>query len=48
MFHFLFLRGGTIFSEIARRIAQILFAEAVEMLCGREIELVDNVQKRNI
>ena len=48
MFHFSFLRGGIPFSEIARCIAQILFAEAVEMLCRREIELVDNVQTRNI
>ena len=43
-----FRESVVLFSEIARRIAQILFTEAVEMLCGREIELVYNVRKRNI
>lgn len=35
-------------SQIARRVAQILLAEAVEMLSGRKIKLVDNIRKRDI
>ena len=43
-----FRRSVVFFSQITWGITQILLTETVEMLRRREIELVDNVRKRDI
>ena len=44
----LFRESIVLFPQITRRITQILFTKAIEMLRGRKIKLVDYVRKRDI
>lgn len=44
----LFCKRSILFSQITRCITQILFTEAVEVLSGRKVKLVNNVGKGDV